>query len=144
MTVKQIIATAMANARGMRKGMPSIGNVISLLPETLQAELIDDTENVLVELTKAGYKIEKHEDRPFAPEQLLELGWEKVGEAGYHKYKGKDYYSVMVVGKAIQIQFHLMDKLGREVGNPMKVFWGKPQTHAELLTLLKLVTGSTE
>jgi hypothetical protein len=43
-------AAAIANARGARRGMPAIVNVLELLPEKLRAEVLDDAEAVLAAL----------------------------------------------------------------------------------------------
>lgn len=57
MEPKEIIACAIANARGMRRGVPPISNVLDLLPEKLKDEVLDDADSVLRELAEAGYKI---------------------------------------------------------------------------------------
>ena len=57
MEINEIIASAIANARGMRRGVPTISNVLDLLPEKLREEVMDDAENVISELTKAGFTI---------------------------------------------------------------------------------------
>ena len=57
MDPKEIIAGAIANARGMRRGMPSISNVLDLLPEKLKEEVLDDADNVLRELKDAGFSL---------------------------------------------------------------------------------------
>ena len=57
MEINEIIASAIANARGMRRGVPTISNVLDLLPEKLRDEVMDDAENVISELTKAGFTI---------------------------------------------------------------------------------------
>jgi hypothetical protein len=49
-----IIAAALANARGMRRGVPKIVNVLDLLPEDILAEVMDDAEAVLEALREAG------------------------------------------------------------------------------------------
>jgi hypothetical protein len=46
----EIIASAIANARGMRRGVPSIRNVLDLLPAKLREEVMDDAKNVYHEL----------------------------------------------------------------------------------------------
>jgi len=40
-------AAAIANARGMRRGMPTITNVLDVLPPKLKAEVREDGEDVL-------------------------------------------------------------------------------------------------
>lgn len=40
-------ATAIANARGGRRGMPPISNVLELLPEKLRTEVLEDAEAAL-------------------------------------------------------------------------------------------------
>jgi hypothetical protein len=50
METQEIIAAAIANARGMRRGMPAIANVLDLLPEKLREEVMDDAANVITEL----------------------------------------------------------------------------------------------
>jgi hypothetical protein len=47
---KRIIAAAIANARGMRRGVPPIINVLDILPPKLRDEVLDDAENVLLAL----------------------------------------------------------------------------------------------
>lgn len=79
--------------------------------------------------------IQKYE-KPFAPEQLIELGWEKCGVAAYkkegwminleHKGDNKPY-----------INFLKRTPTEDTYGHPIYL----PSTHAELLTLLKLVCG---
>lgn len=57
MTEKEIIATAIANARGMRRGVPTISNVLDLLPDKLKDEVLDDADNVIKELEENHFKI---------------------------------------------------------------------------------------
>lgn len=38
----KVIAAAIANARGGRRGMPPIVNILDLLPQKLRDEVIDD------------------------------------------------------------------------------------------------------
>ena len=40
----EVIASAIANARGMRRGMPPIENILDLLPERLREEVIDEAQ----------------------------------------------------------------------------------------------------
>ncbi len=55
--IKEIIASAIANARGMRRGMPSVSNVLDILPEKLKNEVREDAENIIKELQTADYVI---------------------------------------------------------------------------------------
>lgn len=48
--IQKIIASAIANARGMRRGVPSISNVLDMLPENLVEEVMDDAKNVYIDL----------------------------------------------------------------------------------------------
>ena len=57
MTPREIIASAIANARGMRRGAPSIVNVLPLLPLKQRDEVLDDADNVLTELGRNGLLI---------------------------------------------------------------------------------------
>ena len=41
------VATALANARGGRRGMPPIENVLEMLPPKLLEEVMDDAKQVL-------------------------------------------------------------------------------------------------
>jgi len=61
MTPKEIIASAIANARGMRRGAPSIANVLAILPIKLRDEVMDDADNVLTELHRSGLVIRANE-----------------------------------------------------------------------------------
>jgi hypothetical protein len=45
--VKKLIASAIANARGMRHGVPTVSNVLDILPEKLKTEVLDDADNVI-------------------------------------------------------------------------------------------------
>jgi hypothetical protein len=40
-------AAALANARGMRKGLPAIRNILDMLPQSLREEIIEDAEEAL-------------------------------------------------------------------------------------------------
>lgn len=51
---KRMIAAAIANARGMRRGAPPIVNVLDILPAKLREEVMDDAENVLRALEPSG------------------------------------------------------------------------------------------
>lgn len=44
---REQIAAALANARGMRRGVPPITNVLDLVPQEIKAELLDDADQVL-------------------------------------------------------------------------------------------------
>lgn len=43
----QKAAAAVANARGMRRGVPAITNILDLLPEKLRGEVIEDATEAL-------------------------------------------------------------------------------------------------
>lgn len=43
----EMIATAIANARGNRRGVPSITNVLDILPTKLKEEVMDDAKAVM-------------------------------------------------------------------------------------------------
>jgi hypothetical protein len=47
---RDVIAAAIANARGMRRGMPAIKNILEILPTKLREEVLDDADNVIREL----------------------------------------------------------------------------------------------
>lgn len=51
--MRETIAAAIANARGMRRGVPTISNILDILPAKLRDEVIDDAENVLAEIARA-------------------------------------------------------------------------------------------
>lgn len=57
--IRGIIASAIANSRAMRRGMPSVTNVIDLLLSPIKEELLDDADNVINELEKNGISIEE-------------------------------------------------------------------------------------
>lgn len=57
--IKEIIASAIANARGHRNGVPQIKNVLDILPPKLKDECFEDADIILTELKTAGYRIEK-------------------------------------------------------------------------------------
>lgn len=44
---RETIAAAIANARGGRRGMPPIVNILDVLPEKLRNEVLDDADHVL-------------------------------------------------------------------------------------------------
>lgn len=52
--LKEIIASAIANARGARHGVPNIANVLTVLPEKLKKEVYDDADSIINELKKNG------------------------------------------------------------------------------------------
>jgi hypothetical protein len=52
LTTRELIASEIANARGMRRGAPSISNVLDILPEKLKNEVLDDADNIIVALKK--------------------------------------------------------------------------------------------
>lgn len=49
-----IVASAIANARGGRRGVPPVVNVLDLLPESLRTEVLDDARAVVVALEREG------------------------------------------------------------------------------------------
>ena len=51
---QEIIAAAIANARGNRRGVPEIVNILEILPEKLRCEVLDDADAVLAALRSAG------------------------------------------------------------------------------------------
>jgi hypothetical protein len=69
--IKNIIASAIANARGMRRGMPPISNVMSILPDNLKKEVLDDADNILRELKKAGFVITETNEKAEDPSAAL-------------------------------------------------------------------------
>lgn len=54
MSRQEIIASAIANARGGRRGIPMIKNVLDVLPEKLRDEVMDDAAAVLRALADDG------------------------------------------------------------------------------------------
>jgi hypothetical protein len=44
---REAIAAAIANARGMRRGVPTIKNILDILPAKLRDEVLDDADNIL-------------------------------------------------------------------------------------------------
>lgn len=52
--IQKTIAEAIANARGMRRGVPTISNILDMLPEKLVDEVMDDAANVYKELENKG------------------------------------------------------------------------------------------
>jgi hypothetical protein len=53
----KIVAAAIANARGGRRGMPPIKNILDILPAKLREEVLDDASTVLAAL--AGFRKEQ-------------------------------------------------------------------------------------
>lgn len=53
-TTVKAAAAAIANARGNRRGMPSISNVLDILPEKLRVEVLEDAMAAL----KAAWEVE--------------------------------------------------------------------------------------
>jgi hypothetical protein len=47
-------AAAIANARGMRRNLPAIVNILDLLPEKLRAEVMEDARAALAAAEKVG------------------------------------------------------------------------------------------
>lgn len=52
-----LAASAIANARGMHRGAPLVGNILDILPNNLRAEVVEDAEAVLSALAEARPKI---------------------------------------------------------------------------------------
>lgn len=57
--IEEIIAGAIANARGMRRGVPMISNVLDILPEKLKEEVFDDADSVVKALKENGFLLPK-------------------------------------------------------------------------------------
>ena len=53
-TPQEVIAAAIANARGGRRGMPPIDHVLRLLPANLRREVMEDACAVIDALAAAG------------------------------------------------------------------------------------------
>ena len=53
----RIVAECIANARGMRRGIPPITNILDLLPDKLRAEVMDDADMAVSGLLAMGYTI---------------------------------------------------------------------------------------
>ena len=51
-SLRDVIASAIANARGMRRGAPTIENILDILPSRLKDEVLSDADNVIAELRK--------------------------------------------------------------------------------------------
>jgi hypothetical protein len=49
-SLRDVIAAAIANARGMRRGAPSMANVLEILPPKLKNEVLDDADNIIAAL----------------------------------------------------------------------------------------------
>lgn len=62
MTTNDIIAAAILNARGMRRGAPTVSNVLEFAPPKTVEDARDDAANVITELENAGYEIIKKEN----------------------------------------------------------------------------------
>ncbi len=56
-TVRDVIASAIANARGWRHGVPTVKNVLEMLPEKLTKEVFEDADTILKELNENGFII---------------------------------------------------------------------------------------
>ena len=52
--IQHVIAAAIANARGGRRGMPPIKNILDLLPAKLQDEVLDEALAVIDALRQIG------------------------------------------------------------------------------------------
>lgn len=50
MNIQERIAAAIANARGARRGVPKIKNILDVLPAKLRDEVMDDADAVIAEL----------------------------------------------------------------------------------------------
>lgn len=57
MSHQEIIASAIANSRGMRRGVPPILNILGMLPQKLVDEVMDEAQNVIDELKENGLDI---------------------------------------------------------------------------------------
>ena len=55
--IQSIIAAALANARGMRNGVPPIANVLDFVPDNVHEQVVRDAELVLGELKAAGFVV---------------------------------------------------------------------------------------
>jgi hypothetical protein len=55
--IRELIATTIANARGWRNGVPTIKNVMDLLPDEFKKEVYEDADNIINELNKSGFDI---------------------------------------------------------------------------------------
>jgi hypothetical protein len=55
MTYQETIAAAIANARGGRRGMPPIKNILDVLPSKLRDEVMDDASAVIAALKAQGF-----------------------------------------------------------------------------------------
>lgn len=56
------IAAAIANARGDRRGMPMITNILDVLPQKLRDEVIDDAQAVVRAINAADVSAAEIED----------------------------------------------------------------------------------
>lgn len=55
--VRRLIAGGIANARGNRRGVPRISNILDMLPQKLRDEVIDDAESARAALVEAGWVV---------------------------------------------------------------------------------------
>jgi|GEM_PF-1881386 len=55
--VKEVGVAAIANARGGRRGVPPIANIVEVLPARILAEVSEDMDAVMTALAAAGYVI---------------------------------------------------------------------------------------
>lgn len=60
----RIIAAAIANARGNRRGMPTITNVLDVLPQKLRDEVMDDAMAVLRAVNAADVSMVEQAGEP--------------------------------------------------------------------------------
>lgn len=57
--IKEIIASAIADMRGFRNGVPKMKNILDFLPDKLKKEVFEDADNIIKELREQGYEILK-------------------------------------------------------------------------------------
>lgn len=67
----EMIAAAIANARGNRRGVPSITNVLDILPPKLKEEVIDDAKAVMKLIEKSNGWVKVTDRMPPVGSRLL-------------------------------------------------------------------------
>jgi len=100
LTDREKIAAAIANARGGRRGMPPIINILEILPEKLKLEVLDDADAVLaafrvpqqpltyltlpanIEQAEAMQKLGRAWLRQHAPDRLTKIEDERMLQWG--------------------------------------------------------------
>ncbi len=107
LTTQEIIAKAIATARGQRRGVPAISNILDVLPARLREEVMDDAHAIMLAFDFTRLVWQPIHAPTSMPEDLgwVELWWpetEAKVHVGFWSVKDLEWYDSEAASKPMR------------------------------------------